>query len=515
MIKDCVSYICRHPDYGLTADQLGEIQSLRGEYISYIFSCYYHDYLDAYIDEIRDAAEEESYTRFNPRERYVKKSDVKVTYTKLDSFKIQAFPVIKKREQRYRPIEEAVESYEKQKKSAESVDGDEEASIALWWHDEEYRCYYMQGGLYKGKDSYDESAELIKIPARDYAVFSMKEGNEENLSEELKDLVYYAHTTWWQEHKGTHDELGYSFHCFYEGRAYYCVALLEEEKKEAPDKTYGVETWVEYIDKHLVGNLTITSLAKKFNYSTTHFKRVFRMYYKMSVADYIRKRRLAAIAEEIRLGIDYMETSSSYGFKTYTGFARAFKKEFHVSPAVYSKGMFDVIDLKQYYAQYKDKLRLTIVDMDEIHMIGHTVIPAKGAEVDIPAQVSYWMGREFPCLKDTRFECNIVHREDKIALWYQEEDSGDIEYILGPVVDSIDEDIPAEMIPVTLAAGKYAIFETEKPTDEEHIAETLRMYTRCVFFGWIKECRDRVDLTRLTFERYENGKIYLYVPVKY
>ena len=71
------------------------------------------------------------------------------------------------------------------------------------------------------------------------------------------------------------------------------------------------------------------------------------------------------------------------------------------------------------------------------------------------------------------------------------------------------------MIKVTLPAGKYAIFETEKVTDEDDVAETLRLYTRCVFFGWIKEYRDRVDLNRWTFERYENGKIYLYVPVHY
>jgi len=515
MIRDCVSYICRHANEGLTADQLGVIQSLRGEYLSYLFSCYYYGYLNSYISEVGRAAKKENYSRFVPKERYINKNEIKVSYKKIGTFKIRAFPVIKEPEQKDRPIETAVESYEKQRYSMDEDKREEEASVAFWWHDEEYRCYYMQGMLCKDGEQMDESAEYIRFPVKEYVVFSKRCTRKNSLAEELKDLVYYAHTAWWSEHKDAQDELGYNFHCFYEGKAYYCVALLEEEKKEPENKIYSVETWIDYIDKNLMGNLTISSLAKKFNYSTTHFKRVFRMYYRMSVADYIRKRRLAAIAEEIRLGNDYMEIASSYGFKTYTGFARAFKKEFHVSPAVYSKGMFEVIDLKKYYAQYKNKLRLTIVEMEEICMIGHTVIPAKGAEVDIPAQVSYWMGREFPCLKDTRFECNIIQKEDKIALWYQEEDLGDIEYILGPVVDSFDENIPCEMIPVKLEGGKYAIFETEKPTDEEDVAETIRMYTRCVFYGWIKECRDRVDLSRLTFERYENGKMYLYVPVKY
>lgn len=509
MMKDCVSYINRNAAKNLTAEKIGEIQSLRGEYISYIFSCYYRESLDSFIQEVRDNIDSIRNNAFiSPKTRLIKAEGIRVEQMYIPSFQVDAVPVVVGEDAVYHPIEASVERYGKEY-------GPDDAAITLWWHDEEYRCHYMQGSVYyKGKEG-EEEGELIPVSSGNYAVFSMEKSYKKDMAEQAKCLVQYAHKKWLAEVEQDEDEQGYNFHCYKDGIVYYCMALLDQEKKEPEEKVYGVETWIDYIDSHLNNNLTVTSLAKKFNYSATHFKRVFRMYYKMPVSDYIRKKRLSVIAEEIREGVDYMKTSIEYGFKTYTGFARAFKKEFHVSPAVYSKGLFEVIDLKQYYAQYKDSLRLSIVDLEEIHMIGHTVIPTKGAEVDIPAQVAYWMGREFPCMKNTRFECNIAVKEDKIALWYQEEDSKDIEYILGPVVESFEEGIPAGMIPVTLEEGKYAIFETEKPTDEEDIAETLRMYTRCVFFGWIKEYRERVDLNRLTFERYENGKIYLYVPVKY
>ena len=510
MMKDCISYINRHAGSELTAEKIGEIQSLRGEFLSFLFSCYYRDYLDSFLGEVKEHKIKYGFRDYiEPRARLIQTDLIKVEYKTIDGFMIEAVPVVTEKEQIYRPVETFLEQYKKEGKQGEP-------HIGLWWHDEEYRCHYMQGSLYCRESQEDrEDTTVIRIPGGEYAVFSMPDAKGKDLAEQLKCLVHYGHKKWLANHLEAEDELGYNFQCVLDGRAYYLIALQEPEKRGPEDKVYGVETWIDYIDEHLNSNLTVTSLAKTFHYSTTHFKRIFRLYYKMAVSDYIRKRKLEIIAEAIRDGSDYMELSSEYGFKTYTGFARAFKKEFHVSPAVYSRGLFEVIDLKKYYAQYKDILRLSIMEMREIYMIGHTVIPSKGAEVDIPAQVAYWMGREFPCLTNTRYECNIAVKEDKIALWYQEEDSGDVEYILGPVVEAPEEDIPEGMIPVTLAAGKYAIFETERPTDEEDIAETLRMYARCVFFGWIKEYRERVDLTRLTFERYENGKIYLYVPVKY
>ena len=70
------------------------------------------------------------------------------------------------------------------------------------------------------------------------------------------------------------------------------------------------------------------------------------------------------------------------------------------------------------------------------------------------------------------------------------------------------------MIPVTIDGGKYAIFETDRQSDKENVSDTIRMYSRCVFFGWVKEHRERVDLMRFTFERYIDNKIYMYVPIK-
>lgn len=99
---------------------------------------------------------------------------------------------------------------------------------------------------------------------------------------------------------------------------------------------------------------------------------------------------------------------------------------------------------------------------------------------------------------------------DKIALWYQEKEN--TEYILGPIVESFDN-LPEDAFQVTIAAGRYAVFESDQENDMENLPETVRMFARCVLYGWIREHRDELSLQRLTFERYTSQKMYLYVPV--
>ena len=69
---------------------------------------------------------------------------------------------------------------------------------------------------------------------------------------------------------------------------------------------------------------------------------------------------------------------------------------------------------------------------------------------------------------------------DKIALWYQEKEN--IEYILGPIVESFDN-LPEDAFQVTIAAGRYAVFESDQENDMENLPETVRMFARCVLYS--------------------------------
>jgi len=513
MMRDCARYIEFHWDENLNGQKLGQVYSYTDKYLSYLFSAYYNKPLNHKVEEIK---KEKTGILPETGEKKARKKltadEIEVRYQRLEPFVLASSPVAKSEKDIYDPVGAVVEKYNNMLNQGQlSL---VESYIFIWWHDDSYTPEPYEAFFCEDMESISEDMVPICVPGSEYAIFSLKDGANQSLSEITKQLANYVYGSWIPENDDKYNRFGYEFHCYEEGKAYFFLPILEKEEQKPRESVYSIESWTKYIDEHITMNLTTTGLAGQFHYSETHFKRIFRYYYKMSVSDYIRKRKLQVAAKQIREGVKCAEVARRFNFKTYAGFARAFQKEFNMTPTEYGNNDFEVIDLAQYYREYKDSLIVTFLEIKDIKMIGHSVIEADGGDADLPAQVCYWLDKDFPCLQKTRFSCNKERREEKIALWFHMSEKENVDYILGPVVDNFDEDIPKEMIPVTVKGGRYAMFETDRVSDKDELAETLRMFTRCAFYGWIKEHEDLVDLSRITFERYIDNKIYLYVPIK-
>lgn len=50
LMKDCVSYINAHPKETYDAETLGKIYSIKGEYLSWMFQCYYKESLETFLE---------------------------------------------------------------------------------------------------------------------------------------------------------------------------------------------------------------------------------------------------------------------------------------------------------------------------------------------------------------------------------------------------------------------------------------------------------------------------------
>ena len=513
MMRDCARYIDNHWSEDLNGEKLGQVFSYTDKYLSYLFSAYYNNPLDVYLEEIKKEKQGMTVPSFESKCRKIlTEEEIEIRYQKMDPFVLASTPVGKREKEIYDPVFTVAQRYRSMVEQGEL--SMKESYISIWWHDDSYTLEPYEAFFCKDMESVPEDKVAIHVPGSEYAIFSLKADAGMSLPEITKHLSNYVYGTWIPENDDKYNRFGYEFHCYEEGKVYFFLPVLEEEKQKPRESVYSIEIWTKYIDEHITMNLTTTSLAQQFHYSETHFKRIFRYYYKMSVSDYIRKRKLQVAAQQIRDGVRCSEVALRFNFKTYAGFARAFQKEFNMTPAEYGNNDFEVIDLAQYYKEYKDSLIITYLEIKEMKMIGHSVIEADGGDADLPAQVCYWLDKDFPCLENTRFSCNKERREEKIALWYHVSEKESVDYILGPVVEEFEDDIPEEMIPVTIKGGRYAMFETNRPSDKDDLAETLRMFTRCAFYGWIKEHEDMVDLTRITFERYIDNKIYLYVPIK-
>ncbi|GAK14142.1 AraC family transcriptional regulator [Geomicrobium sp. JCM 19039] len=90
---------------------------------------------------------------------------------------------------------------------------------------------------------------------------------------------------------------------------------------------------IDYMEDHLLEELSVESIAKEANFSSFHFQRVFSVLTDMSVGEYLRRRRLTLAAHELtRENTKVIDIAYKYGYETPEAFSKAFRKHHGISP---------------------------------------------------------------------------------------------------------------------------------------------------------------------------------------
>lgn len=268
---------------------------------------------------------------------------------------------------------------------------------------------------------------------------------------------------------------------------------------------------IDYIEQHLCDVINGNTLADMLGYSYYYFCHLFRDHYHIAVGEYIRRQRLLQAARAICNGLPVTQAALLYGFDTPSGFTKAFKRAFGVSPVQY----------KQQHPKTKGGIRMIMqprmMEKGAIKAVGYHFVPQDQNVGNASQRAAYWSGQDFSSVSKEDYARLATPNQGDLSIWLcQEYGEEMLSYFFGPVVDSFDF-IPEGMKTFTVPPAKYAVFTVDaniRDMRREEYVSAIKTAWKTIFTEWFDQSAYTYDESKYNFELYIDDKTEIYIPVK-
>ena len=136
-----------------------------------------------------------------------------------------------------------------------------------------------------------------------------------------------------------------------------------------------IQKAINYMEENLLNDLTMDQIAQEVNSSVFHFQRIFSILTDMSIADYIRRRRLTLAAQEL-MDTEHkiIDLAYKYGYDSPEAFTKAFRKQHNVTPSEARKQQGPLQSYNRLIIQVSLKgaepMKYKIVEKEKFQVVG-------------------------------------------------------------------------------------------------------------------------------------------------
>ncbi|MGE7672748.1 AraC family transcriptional regulator [Lysinibacillus sp. NPDC094403] len=229
-----------------------------------------------------------------------------------------------------------------------------------------------------------------------------------------------------------------------------------------------IQKAINYIEEHLLDDITMEQIAREVNSSVFHFQRTFSILTDMSIADYIRRRRLTLAAQElINTEQKVIELAYKYGYDSPEAFTKAFRKQHHVTPSEARKKQGQLQSYNRLVIQVSLKgaepMKYKIVEKEKFQVVGvkRTYNCQNGENLRGISQ--FWIEMNSKNFDHQLIQLNNGSIKGVLGVCVpntSQEQSGFIDYWIA--TDHVGE-VGENLLSMEVPASKWVVFEVHGP----------------------------------------------------
>jgi len=233
---------------------------------------------------------------------------------------------------------------------------------------------------------------------------------------------------------------------------------------------------LQFMEDHLLENIKIEEIAKHTHSSSFHFQRTFSILTDMTVADYLRRRRLTLAAQELAsTDARIIDIALKYGYETPEAFSKAFRKQHQLSPSDVKNHVGKIIAYNRLVIQVNLKgaepMNYRIVERNGFKVVGVKREYSIHNEQNLIGIPKFWREVNQDGTDDLLFQLNngkikgvlgvcICVDRDNRGEEHERIESGMIDYWIGTEHVGVT---PDNLLELDIPASKWAVFEVRGP----------------------------------------------------